>query len=89
MFLIHPGAALYDAHTNRTWNYAEICSAAESFSDSLQSPAKCLLFLFCRNNAPCVFAYLGAIEAWPGRPHCWMRPWRRNLEHAWIDLLPT
>jgi acyl-CoA synthetase (AMP-forming)/AMP-acid ligase II len=62
MFLIHPGAALYDAHTNRTWNYAEICSGAASFSDSLVSPAKSLLFLFCRNYAPCVFAYLGAIE---------------------------
>jgi acyl-CoA synthetase (AMP-forming)/AMP-acid ligase II len=63
MFLIRPGAGLYDAHTSRTWKYAEICAAAENFSDSVASPTKSLLFLFCRNTASCVFAYLGAIEA--------------------------
>lgn len=62
MFLIQPGAALYDAHARRTWDYGETCSSAESFSASLASAEKSLLFLFCRNTPACVFAYLGALD---------------------------
>lgn len=63
MFLIEPGATLHDSQSNQTQDYAEICSVVESFGEALASPAKSLVFLFCRNTSPCVVAYLGAIEA--------------------------
>ncbi|HEX4809724.1 MAG TPA: AMP-binding protein [Bryobacteraceae bacterium] len=63
MFLIEPGAGLHDPQSNQTRDYPEICSAVESFGEALASPAKSLVFLFCRNTLPCVYAYLGSIEA--------------------------
>lgn len=55
--------ALYDAHQRRGWTYRELCDAVQQTATLLASRNKALLFLFCRNDASSVIAYLAAIEA--------------------------
>jgi acyl-coenzyme A synthetase/AMP-(fatty) acid ligase len=54
--------ALYDAAADRTWSYANLPTAMSPIQDALASPRKALVFLFCRNDAATVFAYLSAVE---------------------------
>ncbi len=55
--------ALYDAHSKRAWSYAELDEAVTKTGSLLASKRKGLFFLFCRNNAACVIAYLSVIQA--------------------------
>ncbi len=55
--------ALYDAHQRRGWSYRELCDAVQQTATLLAGRTKALLFLFCRNDAASVIAYLAAIQA--------------------------
>jgi len=55
--------ALYDGHSKRRWSYAELSQAVTATAGIFSSKRKSLFFLFCRNDAASLIAYLSAIEA--------------------------
>src|SRR6476619_3001222 len=69
MFLIPADArncrarALFDANGNRWWAYQDLAEAVERSCDAFRAGKKSLVFLFSRNTAGCVIAYLSAIES--------------------------
>jgi acyl-coenzyme A synthetase/AMP-(fatty) acid ligase len=69
MFLVPAGLAdsnrpaLYDSAIDRTWSYADVSAAMYSLRDTFACPRKCLIFLFCRNDAASILAYLAAVES--------------------------
>ena len=69
MFLLPPETAesrqwaLYDFQHDRYWSYKELRTVVEQTASRLRDRPKSLAFLFCRNNAACVIAYLAFVEA--------------------------
>jgi acyl-coenzyme A synthetase/AMP-(fatty) acid ligase len=55
--------ALIDGSADASWTYGELSDEVSRRRDSLASPQKQLMFLFCRNDLPSVAWYLAAVEA--------------------------
>jgi acyl-coenzyme A synthetase/AMP-(fatty) acid ligase len=54
--------ALFDAGLNRWWTYQELAESVVHLSEIFSKAPKSLVFLFARNTAASVIAYLSAIE---------------------------
>jgi acyl-CoA synthetase (AMP-forming)/AMP-acid ligase II len=55
--------AITDAGSGRHWSRVQLESAVEGIAASLKTSRKQLAFLFCRNDAATILAYLALIEA--------------------------